>query len=410
MGTRYIPGKKSKEKRLEIYTLGQFQVIFDGRPLFADNNRAHKIGELFMYLITHKGKQAPSETIVDTLWPDQEYANPKNTLKNMIYRLKQGLNEIQVLDAHSFINTSYGGYGWNTQAPYWLDADEFETLCRKARDLSKTEPIQAANTYREALALYRGPYLAGLHYFDWILPRRHYYRQLFLRSVNELFSLQKDHQFFSQIVEDCENVLYLEDVEENIHLFYIEALLQEGKAAQARAHYEYITALLYQELGAKPSPAMQRVYRTIKAQSEKTSLDFNDLQEFLNEQDDDPGALNCDPEFFQYLCRLERRRAERKDLPVHLGIITLSGTDFRPLPADELKECMGQMQKLLLSKLRKGDVVSSWNDNQFTVMLPRLSLEQAEYVMQRLRNNLAKTCPEDKVILRSSIQPLLPWD
>ncbi len=399
-----------KDETLQIYTLGGFQVKFGQRPLFAENQRLHKIGELFMYLIAHKEKQIPSETIVETLWPHQEYANPKNILKNQVYRLKQGLNDLQVPDAHAFINTSYGGYGWNTQAPYWLDADEFEFLCRKARSQLKTEPLQAAETYRQALALYRGPYLSGFHYFDWALPRRHYYRQLFLRSVNELLALQKEHQLFSQMIEDCERVLYLDDMEENIHLFYIEALLQEGKTVQARAHYEYIITLLYQELGTRPSPPMQRIYRAIKAQSEKPGVEFIDLQEVLKERDEEPGALICEPEFFLYLCRLERRRAEREDMPVHLGILSFTGPNFQPFPASRQNECMGQMQKVLLSKLRKGDVVASWNDSQFIIMLPRVNLEQAENILQRIRNNLIKACPTGQIVLRSSIHPVLPWE
>ena len=410
MVIRYQPDQKTREKQLAIYTLGRFQVKFGDQVLFNEHTRSHKLGDLFMYLITQQGKQAPSEAILESLWPDQEYANPKNALKNMVYRLKKIMQEFQVPDAQSFILYSYGGYSWNSESAYWLDAEAFEQLCQQARSTAKTDPLQAADRYREALALYRGPYLPECHYSDWVLPRRHYCRQLFVRSVAELLALQKEHKLFSQMTEDCEKVLYIEDFEENFHHYYLEALLQEGKTAQARAHYEYITSLLYQELGAKPSPAMRRIYRAIKTQMEKPDMDFNDLQELLKERDDEEGALLCEPDFFRYLCRLEKRRAERQDLPVHLGIFSLTGPNFQPLPPGQLTQCMEHMQKVLLARLRKGDVIASWNDNQYTVMLPRVNLEQAESVLQRIHNAIISACPKDEVVLRSSVHPILPWE
>ena len=402
--------KTENQKQLEIYTLGRFQVKFGEQTFFNDNTRSHKMSDLFMYLITQQGKQTSSETILEALWPDHEYSNPKNVLKNMVYRLKKTMLDYQVPDAKSLIVYSYGGYSWNSQSDYWLDTEAFETLCRKARNLAKADPHQAVDLYREALSLYRGPYLPECHYSDWVLPKRHYYRQLFVRSVSELLALQKEHRLFSQMAEDCEKVLYVDDIEENIHLYYIEALLQEGKTNQARAHYEYITSLLYQELGAKPSPAMRRIYRAIKAQSERPDLDFNDLQELLKERDDEQGALICEPDFFQYLCRLERRRAEREDLPVHLGILSLTGPNFQPLPEAQLRNCMKEMEAVILSKLRKGDVVSSWSENQYTIMLPRVSLEQAEAVLQRIQNAVKQNSLDVDMIIRSSVHPVLPWE
>jgi len=410
MVNRNKPRKKTRETKLEIYTLGRFQVKYGNQVLFTDNARSHKIGDLFMYLITQQGKQASSEAILESLWPDQEYTNPRNALKNMVYRLKKTISNLQVPDPQSFVNFSYGGYSWNTEADYWLDAASFEMLCQKARNMAKTDPLQAADQYRQALALYRGTYLPECHYCDWVLPKRHFYRQLFVRSVAELLALQKEHKLFSQMTEDCEKVLYIEDFEENIHHYYIEALLQEGKTSQARAHYEYITSLLYHELGAKPSQAMRRIYRAIKAQTEKPDLDFNDLQELLQEREEQQGALLCEPDFFRHLCRLEKRRAEREDRPVYLGILSLTGTNFQPLPSEQLQECMENMQRILLARLRKGDVVSSWNENQFTVMLPRVNLEQAESVLQRVRDAIQQSCANQEVILRCSVHPVLPFE
>ena len=410
MSKGYISAEKTKEKRLEIYTLGRFQVCCGDEKLFSEAGRSRKTGELFVYFVTHRWKTGIPEVILESLWPEQEYANPKKTFQTLIYRLKKKLENHQVPGASDAVTCSYGCYGWNNTVHFWLDAEAFETLCREARSLSDTNPLRATAKYRQALDFYTGDYLPLWHYSDWVLKVRHYYRRLFVRSVSELLALQKEHRLFSQMVEDCEKALYIEHLDEDIHLRYMEALLAEGKTAQARAHYEHITALLYQELGIKPSPALRRIYRVIKKDSEKHELDFTEMQEILRERDRSDGALLCEPDTFRFLCRLERRRAERQNQPVQLGLLTFTGPDFQPPPHAPLRKAMDGLQGVLLDNLRKGDVITSLYENQYALLLPGLDLEQVQGVLKRVKENFEETGPPAELVMRSSAHPVLPWE
>ncbi len=398
------PGNQNGARILKIYTLGRFQVCLGNRFLFDGAGRSHKLGDLLMYLITNRGKHVSPETILETIWPEHEYLDPRNVLKNMIYRLKQSFERMQLPGAKSYISYAYGGYSWNTSAPYWLDADEFENLCQEARSLIRNDPFRAAAKYREALSLYHGHYLLECHQSPWVLPRRYHYRSLFVRSVFDLFTFEKEHRLFSQLAEDAEWALSIEDFDESINLFYMEALLEEGKTAQARAHYEYITALNYYESGSKPSPAMQRIYKAIKVQSEKAALDFNDLRQMLIENDRSKGALLCEPESFRLFCSMERRRSERGKYPVQLGLLTLSSSGS-PAAAflSHQKKAMECLRTVLLGQLRRSDIISPWNETQYTVLLPGLSPEQAEALLQRIREAFKIKCVFEDVSLRSSV-------
>ena len=410
MADNYLAEKKTDQDILKIYTLGRFQVCYDGQKLFADTGRYQKIGDLFMYLITHRGKPSAPDVVMETLWPEREYSNPRNVLKNMVYRLKQNLEELGVPDARSFIIQTFGGYKWNSDARCWLDVDVFESLCKEASDLYETEPALAAEKYRQALYLYQGHYFPECQSSEWILSRRHYYRRLFVRSVTELLSYQKERGMYEQMAEDCEKVFSVEDFDETVHLFYMEALLEEGKASQARAHYEYITSLNYREHGAKPSPAIQHIYRLIKAQSEKNKLDLADLQELLQEKEDPQGALLCEPDTFRLFCRLERLRADRAGLPVHLGLLTLTGPELKVNGSPQLKECREQLRKILLSSIRKVDILSPWNENQYALLLPGLTEAQSEIIMQRVHRAFKSNVKTDKATLRYNLYPVTPVD
>ena len=397
--------KVIKGEQLEIYTLGRFQVRLGGQILFNEVGRSQKIGELFMYLITHRGKSATPETILEALWPEQDYNNPKNAIKILVHRLKQKLETNGIPDARSSISCMYGCYGWNSSIPYWFDAVEFESLCQEARSLAKTDPLQSAEKYREALALYQGDYLPECRYSDWVLPARHYYKRLYVSCTTELLALQKEHRLYSQMLEDCEKAFFIERFDENLHLRFIEALLEEGKISQARAHYEYITSIVYQELGVKPSPSLRDIYRTIKVQN-KTP----ELQDLLTEQDSTRGALICDPETFRFVCRVERRRASREEAPVQLGVLSFTGTDFLPPPPPQLQQSMDRLKQILRASLRGGDVISPWSENQFTLLLPRISLQQAENVLQRVSKLFNKAGSPERIMLQCSAHPFLPLD
>ncbi len=402
------PESQSDNGILKIYTLGRFQVCLGDQYLFNSVGRSQKLGELLMYLITNRGKHINPETIFETMWPEHDYNDPRNALKNLVYRLKKTFEQMQIPDARSYISYSYGGYGWNTGARYWLDVDVFEALCQDARSLIRLDPFQAAGKYREALSLYHGHYLPECQHCHWVLPKHHFYRRLFIRSVSDLLSFQREQRLFSEMVDDAEWALAIEEFDESIHLSYMEALLEEGKTAQARVHYEYITALNYCESGSKPLPAMQRIYRRIKDQSKKAVFDYKDMRQMLVEKDTGTGALFCDPEIFRLYCRLERRRAERDTRAIQLGLLTLAGPGKNAVPADMIKKAMESLRKVLSVRLRKADIVTPWNDNQFTVLLPGITTEQAENLLERIREDFKAISHVDGLTLRSTVHSFLP--
>jgi len=398
------PGAKGN--RLEICTLGRFSVKKDDVLLSAVTGRLSKQWELFMYLLAHKEKLSPVEDIQDALWPEDEFTDPGKNLKNQVHRLRKKIDDAPITNNDSTVVYSNGCYSWNRATSYWLDAEVFEALCTEARSLADKDPAEAASKYREAISLYRGDFLPEFAQPEWVLPVRHYYRQLFLRSVLELLDLCMERKEYSEVAKICEKTFLIEKYDEDLHQRYIEALLEEGKTAQARAQYQYITALLYREFGAKPSSEMQRLYRLIKAKIGGIDLDFTDIRELLIEYQAADGALFCDADSFELICRLEKRRAKRANKPVSVATITLTGPDFRMPPPLELQEAMKSLEQVLLNNLRHGDVFSHWNESQFVVLLVDVDVKRAEVILQRIKDQFSKAFSKDIVIPRSSFHPL----
>ena len=85
------------ECNLQFYTLGRFEIYLKNRGYYNLTGRSTKLWYLFKYLLLNKRKGIPPETILETLYPYEEYENPKNTLQNIVYRLRKVLNQEEFL-------------------------------------------------------------------------------------------------------------------------------------------------------------------------------------------------------------------------------------------------------------------------------------------------------------------------
>ncbi len=354
-------------QQLEVFTLGRFLVKRGSKVLSEEFGRSHRLWTLFNYLITHRGKMIPAEVLIETLWPEEELANPKSALRSIIYRLRR------LLENSTNIIASQGAYGLNVNGDYWLDVEIFQRLCQEAHQLADIDQTEAINTYQQGLALYQGDYLAHCPYEEWTMVVRDYYRRIYLDGVLELCGLLKNAHRYQELRKICTDSFLVEPFCQELHEYYIDALAAEGKTSQAQHHYEYASSLLYRECGIQPSLKMRELYRQLK--QAHGYADTNLLQPEAR------GALVCTPGVFRALYELENRRQERKGQPVFLECLTIAPPNCSP-------EAMDELQESLRSNLRKGDVVCRWSENQFLLLLTGLERTQAGNVIDRIKNSL----------------------
>ncbi len=363
-----------------------------------------------MYFLTHNGNIAPTEEIAEALQTGEDYANPNGAVKNLVHRLRKKIGDSKSPESNSLVIQSQGCYGWNPNCNYWFDAEAFDYLCREARASAPIDSNLACDQYSQALSFYKGEYLPGCPYTEWVYPARQYYRNLFVNSMSEALNLLKTMGDYKQMIELCESHLYRERFEEELHLLYLEALLQQGKVSQARSHYEFISDLFYKELGVKPTPEMKRFYRQIKERSENPGKHFLNLRELLQEAENAQGAFYCEVDYFKHLCKVERRRVGRENRPVHVGLLSIEAKDELAPDRELLAATMPEVCSILESSLRKGDVFTRWSDYQYAVLLPGTTQEQAEMVFERANKRIREQHLPAELNLKSYIYPVTPLE
>jgi len=159
-------------KPLKIYFLGGFEVYLGDRPL--PDLRTRKIKSLFAYLVTHRRCSHPREVLAEMFWGDLGAERARNNLRYALSVLRHTFGPHLKIERHQA--------GFNAQSRYWLDAEEFECLVSRGRDLGGEERFQ---TLCKAVDLYRGDFLYGF-YDDWVLKEQARLERLYLEALDSL--------------------------------------------------------------------------------------------------------------------------------------------------------------------------------------------------------------------------------
>ncbi len=405
-----IPEKKNIPEslpNLSFYTLGRFEIHNNNTDSYIPSSRSSKLWELFKFLLANRGTGMPPEIILENLFSDETYENPKNALQNIIYRLRK-----LMLDEHIFneydcsISFSNGCYSLTLSNNIWLDTDMFEQYLKNA-DLYKRENIQkASNFYEKAIALYRGDYFPELIYDDWVIPKRNYYRRLYIQAVLELSKIYKQKKAYDDSILICEKAIQIEPYEEDLHISFMDGLIGKGKINEAQKHYGYITALLYKQFGIKPTFEMQKVYHLLKNNQERCneSISVDDL----DEDETQNGAFYCNNKTFRSLFIIEKRRNERTNDSVLLVSFTIENNNAND-SSSRMQSIFESFLIFLLKSLRKGDVVTTWDNSRLLVLLPKRDYKAVRIISERIiREFQSKNEVYSNIEIKAGFHPFLP--
>jgi DNA-binding response OmpR family regulator len=279
--------------------------------------------------------------------------------------------------------------------------DQFENLAAQAEQAAEENPREAVRLFYSAIDLYREKHLhaapVGVH-------------ELFVKCVFDLSDILKEMQSHDHVIRLCEMALVIDYFEEGIHTRLIEAMLAKGMTARARAHYDKATSTFYHEMGIKPSMEMRKLYEQIGLESGNPELNLSKIQDGLKSKDLTNGALFCDTEQFRYSYKLEQLRCERSGQSVLLCMFTLISDDYTRPPDLLLQEVMQNLQNVIMSLLRKGDLFTRWNEAQFLLLLPGLNREQAGTVMTRIEQSFLRQYSLKGLQMQKKVETLLPLE
>ncbi|MDH5426151.1 MAG: hypothetical protein OEY29_14275 [Gammaproteobacteria bacterium] len=223
---------------VQVFTLGRFEVLVNGRAIFAETRRNARPIQLLKCIIKHHGHVLIS-TLNDELYPDMPADKQQNSLHTHLHRLRQLLLSDEIILRESDKLCLSKNHCWS-------DDSAFSALL-----VTKTDIAENNANRQQALALYKGEYLKSENDDFDILTRREHLRGLYLNAITE--EIQANLQQPNIAIELCHQAIKIEPLSESLYQTLIQIYLRQGRRDLANTTYDQCRRILLSHLDIEPS-------------------------------------------------------------------------------------------------------------------------------------------------------------
>ena len=240
---------------LRLGLLGSPRIDCDGVPIEVDTRKAIA---LLAYLAV--GDQAPArERLAGLLWPDYDPDRARGSLRRTLSALLKALDGRWVVADRRTIRLERDGV--------WVDVDRFGALLRAAESGERHERRTALS---EAVALYRGDFLAGFslrdspEFDDWQFFTAEALRRDLSEALERLVAECVADGDLRSALTHARRWLALDPLHEPAHRELMTLYAWNDQRGAALRQYRECVKVLDRELGVAPLEETQDLYRTIK--------------------------------------------------------------------------------------------------------------------------------------------------
>jgi len=249
---------------LSLSLLGPFQATLNGQPI--TGFEANKVRALLAYLAVeahrHPGGH-PRQVLAGLLWPEKPERAALANLRNALANLRTAVGDREATPA--FLQITRETIGFNRASDHWLDVTAFRAL------VETTEAGRPRHhRLEEAVALYRGDFLAGFfvrdnpQFEDWVVLLRERLHWQALKALGALAAYHEGRGAYAEAIACARRQVALEPWQEGAHRRWMRALALSGHRAMALVQYATCCQVLADELGVEPEPATTALYEQIR--------------------------------------------------------------------------------------------------------------------------------------------------
>ncbi|MGE3270489.1 MAG: BTAD domain-containing putative transcriptional regulator [Chloroflexota bacterium] len=242
--------------------LGPFQLRCAGQDVPVCSSR--RGWGILQFLLVSPGFAATRDTLIDAFWPEADPSAGAHNLQMAIHALRRALREYGPDGGNETVLFRDGQYVLNPALSVDLDIDRFRAASTRGRRLSSAGHHHAARrAYEEALAIYRGPFLAERGYDEWAEPHRQALQELRLSVLGWLSSLCAALGEWEQAVAACREVLAVDPYREDAIRQLLHGLGATGRLAEIERTYRAFRQHIWHDLQIEPAPETVSLYRRL---------------------------------------------------------------------------------------------------------------------------------------------------
>jgi DNA-binding SARP family transcriptional activator len=252
----------SPDGGLSIAVLGELGARIDGRVLDLGGRRQRAVLAL---LVLARGDVVPSDGLVDALWGAQASPTAVGALQAYVSNLRRQLEPGRAARSPGTVIVSEGpGYALRVDRDA-VDAWRFERVVQQSSTL--TEPAREVTALSAALALWRGPAFADYAGTPWVEAEAARLTALRALARERLLAARLSRGDSAVLVPEIEALVAEEPLREERWRLLVLALYRAHRQGEALAALRRARAVLAEELGVDPGPALRQLEADVLAQS-----------------------------------------------------------------------------------------------------------------------------------------------
>ena len=244
---------------LYITCFGGFDVKRFGLSVALCSNRNGQT--ILRYLITQQGYRTSVDTLMATLWPEDEAEVAHHKLQVAVSALRRSLNSGFDCDpGGGYILCKNRVYQLNPLISLRSDVDEFLAFYQVGQQYSGEK---AAIQFEKACQLYAGPFLTEDLYADWSFMRREQLSHIYLSMCGTLAEYYLEAGQYDDTIKWATAILKENQSDEAAHRHLIRAYFALGRRSDALRQFHRCQYILNEELGVQPMHETLELLNTI---------------------------------------------------------------------------------------------------------------------------------------------------
>ena len=391
---------------ISIKLFMKFSMEIDGQDATQALGNSRKSRRLLEYLILHRGEALSSTELCKMLWPDDEISNPESALKTLVSRTRSALGKYDPL-LHKCIITTHGAYRWNMNIPQTVDVFMFETLCLELLQVKEFHGDEE-ELIETALTLYKGDLGAMSDMGDWIISRNTYYNSLCAKTTRHIIRLMEDKQYYAGIARVTQRGLSVDPLDEDMNLTLMRSFVKLNRRDMALNHYHRVQNMYLNEFGLHLPVSIQNAYKELIRSGQSMDSDIDTVRRTLMQANmASKGAFTCEYAIFQDIYLPLIRNLSRLGEKCCLAVLMIS--PINTLAEPNSLRTQRAMEKLTVAMgmiLRPTDVVARCNPSQTVILLPSLSVQAGQAMLEKIGRAFRKTSKDPEIKLTSKLIPI----
>jgi ATP/maltotriose-dependent transcriptional regulator MalT/DNA-binding SARP family transcriptional activator len=234
---------------VKLHTLGgELRVLVDDEPLASGRKSQRRPLELLEALIAMGGRDVSEGRLAEALWPDAEGDSALQAEAITLHRLRKLLGPAAVVRHDQKLSLE--------RAEVWVDC----FACEETFD----DPQADVDALRQALALYRGPFLDGCE-APWAIPLRERLAVKWVRAVTRCAAGLRDAGRWREAVDVLERAVEMAPTTELLYRDLLGLLVAHGERAHGADVYRRCCEALSRHHGHAPSGELESLAQALGA-------------------------------------------------------------------------------------------------------------------------------------------------